>query len=107
MYGYVLTVNNFNLAKIINPIEKILLGIIAFFTIIVVVHEIYSIYINGKVKLADLILLFIYTEVLGMIDILYLSNKNTCKTTCNYYYNSYCKTYNITRQSYGSHNSHI
>ena len=67
--------NNFNLAKIIKPIEKILLGIIAVLTVIAVFQEIYSIYINGKVQLADLLLLFIYTEVLGMIGIFYVSNK--------------------------------
>ena len=67
--------NNFNLAKIIKPIEKILLGIIAILTVIAVFQEIYSIYINGKVQLADLLLLFIYTEVLGMIGIFYVSNK--------------------------------
>ena len=67
--------NNFNLAKIIKPIEKILLGVIAILTVIAVLQEIYSIYINGKVQLADLLLLFIYTEVLGMIGIFYVSNK--------------------------------
>ena len=66
---------NFNLAKIIKPIEKILLGVIAILTVIAVFQEIYSIYINGKVQLADLLLLFIYTEVLGMIGIFYVSNK--------------------------------
>ena len=67
--------NNFNLAKIIKPIEKILLGVIAILTVVAVFQEIYSIYINGKVQLADLLLLFIYTEVLGMIGIFYVSNK--------------------------------
>ena len=67
--------NNYNLAKIIKPIEKILLGVIAVLTVIAVFQEIYSIYINGKVQLADLLLLFIYTEVLGMIGIFYVSNK--------------------------------
>lgn len=67
--------NNLNLANIIKPIEKILLGIIAVLTVIAVLQEIYSIYINGKVQLADLLLLFIYTEVLGMIGIFYVSNK--------------------------------
>ena len=65
----------FKPALIIKNIEKILLGIIAFLTVIAVMQEIYSIYINGKVQLADLLLLFIYTEVLGMIGIFYVSNK--------------------------------
>ena len=67
--------NKFNLAKLIKPIEKILLGIIALLTVIAVVQEINSIYVNAKVQLADLLLLFIYTEVLGMIGIFYVSNK--------------------------------
>ena len=67
--------SNFNLAKIIKPVEKILLGIIAALTVIAVFQEINSIYNNGKVQLADLLLLFIYTEVLGMIGIFYVSNK--------------------------------
>ena len=62
-------------ALVIKSIEKILLGIIAVLTVIAVLQEIYSIYINGKVQLADLLLLFIYTEVLGMIGIFYVSNK--------------------------------
>ena len=62
-------------AHIIKTIEKVLLGIIAVLTVIAVFQEIYSIYINGKVELADLLLLFIYTEVLGMIGIFYVSNK--------------------------------
>ena len=67
--------DKFNLAKLIKPIEKILLGIIALLTVIAVVQEIHSIYFNAKVQLADLLLLFIYTEVLGMIGIFYVSNK--------------------------------
>ena len=66
---------NINPAFLIKTIEKILLGIIALLTVIAVFQEIYSIYTNGKVKLADLLLLFIYTEVLGMIGIFYVSNK--------------------------------
>ena len=60
-------------ALIIKNIEKILLGIIAFLTVIAVLQEMYSIYVVGKVQLAKL--LFIYTEVLGMIGIFYVSNK--------------------------------
>ena len=67
--------DRFNLAKIIKPIEKILLGIIALLTVIAVMQEINSIYVNAKVQLAEVLLLFIYTEVLGMIGIFYVSNK--------------------------------
>ena len=34
-----------------------------------------TVFQKGKVELADLLLLFIYTEVLGMIGIFYLSNR--------------------------------
>ena len=52
--------NKFKPALIIKTIEKVLLGIIAILTVIAVLQEIYSIYNNGKVQLADLLLLFIY-----------------------------------------------
>ena len=71
----IMTEPKFKPALIIKTIEKILLGIIAILTVIAVLQEIQSIYINGKVQLADLLLLFIYTEVLGMIGIFYVSNK--------------------------------
>ena len=56
--------HKFKPALIIKTIEKVLLGIIAILTVIAVLQEIHSIYINGKIQLADLLLLFIYTEIL-------------------------------------------
>ena len=44
-------------------------------TIIATVQEIIKIYQIGTVTLADLLLLFIYTEVLGMIGVFYASNR--------------------------------
>ncbi|GIS09742.1 MAG: hypothetical protein CM15mP114_05240 [Alphaproteobacteria bacterium] len=75
----------FKPALIIKTIEKILLGIIAVLTVIAVLQEVYSIYTSGKVQLADLLLLFIYTEVLGMIGIFYLIIKSyyTAFVYCN------------------------
>ena len=61
--------------NLIKVIEKGLLGLIAILTIIATVQEIASIYMVGKVNLPDLLLLFIYTEVLGMIGVFYMSNK--------------------------------
>tara|TARA_Y100000996_G_C22554071_1_gene654826 strand:+ start:570 stop:932 length:363 start_codon:yes stop_codon:yes gene_type:complete len=61
--------------NIIKIIEKGLLGIIAFLTIIATFQEIMKIYAVGTVYLPDLLLLFIYTEVLGMIGVFYTSNK--------------------------------
>ena len=59
----------------IKIIEKGLLGVIALLTIVATIQEIITIYMVGKVNLPDLLLLFIYTEVLGMIGVFYMSNK--------------------------------
>ena len=61
--------------NLIKVIEKGLLGVIALLTIIATMQEIMSIYTVGRVNLPDLLLLFIYTEVLGMIGVFYVSNK--------------------------------
>jgi len=61
--------------NIIKYTEKFLLGIIALLTLIATVQEISNIYTLGTVTLADLLLLFIYTEVLGMIGVFYASNR--------------------------------
>ena len=66
---------NLQAAKIIKFIEKSLLALIALLTIIAVTQEILNIIDNARVELADLLLLFIYTEVLGMIGIFYISNR--------------------------------
>ena len=60
---------------IVKSIEKILLATIAILTIIATVQEIIKIYEIGTVTLADLLLLFFYTEVLGMIGVFYASNR--------------------------------
>ena len=61
--------------KLIKFIEKTLLAIIAVLTIVATFQEILNIYNIGKVNLADLLLIFIYTEVLGMIGVFYTSNR--------------------------------
>ena len=61
--------------NLIKSIEKGLLGVIALLTIVATIQEIMSIYTIGRVNLPDLLLLFIYTEVLGMIGVFYVSNK--------------------------------
>ena len=62
-------------ANIIKIIEKSLLTIIAFLTVVATVQEIILIYNIGTINLADLLLLFIYTEVLGMIGVFYTSSR--------------------------------
>ena len=51
----------------IKYIEKIALIIIIFATVIAIGYEIYAMYEKNLVELADLLLLFIYLEVIQMI----------------------------------------
>ena len=55
--------------------EKVLLVVIAILTVFATSEEIWQIYLTGSVQLADLLLLFIFTEVLGMIGIFFVSNR--------------------------------
>lgn len=63
------------IAKLIKITEKALLAIIALLTVLATFEEVMKIYIASSVQLADLLLLFIYTEVLGMIGIFFVSNR--------------------------------
>ena len=60
---------------VIKTIEKVLLVIIAGATIFATLQEIIGLVEKQRVQLADLLLLFIYTEVLGMVGVFYKSNK--------------------------------
>ncbi len=64
-----------NIAKLIKITEKVLLAIIAILTVLATCEEVVKIYDAKSVQLADLLLLFIYTEVLGMIGIFFVSNR--------------------------------
>ena len=59
----------------INTNEKGLLALIAILTLVATGQELVHIWEIGTVKLADLLLLFIYTEVLGMVGVFYASNR--------------------------------
>ena len=61
--------------KIITMMEKTLLVIIAFLTTYAVVVEIITVVSIRAVKLTDLLLLFIYAEVLGMVAAFYKFRK--------------------------------
>ena len=63
------------IAKLIKVTEKALLATIALLTILATFEEVLKIYHANSVQLADLLLLFIYTEVLGMIGIFFVSNR--------------------------------
>ena len=60
---------------IIELFEKSLLTIVALLTIIATLQELLAIFDARKVQLADLLLLFLYTEVLGMVGAFYKSKK--------------------------------
>ena len=63
------------ISKYIHLAEKTLLIFIAFATIYATIQEIYELVKIKRVLLADLLLLFIYTEVLGMVAVFYKSNR--------------------------------
>jgi len=63
------------IAAFINFAEKLLLAAIALLAIVGTGQEITTIIENQTVNLADLLLLFIYTEVLGMIAIFFVSKR--------------------------------
>ena len=63
------------IADLINFAEKLLLASIALLAIVATGQEVLIIIENRSVDLADLLLLFIYTEVLGMIGIFFVSKR--------------------------------
>ena len=65
----------FDWYKIITLMEKTLLVIIAFLTTYTVIVEIITVVSIRAVKLTDLLLLFIYAEVLGMVAAFYKFRK--------------------------------
>jgi protein PsiE len=64
-----------NVKNIIGLVEKLFLIIIAVFTIAAMGQEIYSLISNRRVELQDLLLMFIYAEVLGMLAAFYSSHR--------------------------------
>ena len=61
--------------KLITNVEKTILALIALFTVYGVGLEMYSVIDSGTVKLTDLLLMFIYAEVLGMVAAFYKYSK--------------------------------
>ncbi|NBS47235.1 MAG: phosphate starvation-inducible protein PhoH [Betaproteobacteria bacterium] len=57
--------------KLITNVEKTILALIALFTVYGVGQEMYTVIETGAVKLTDLLLMFIYAEVLGMVAAFY------------------------------------
>lgn len=61
--------------NLITLAEKGILILIALFTILSVGIEMYAVIATGKITLTDLLLMFIYAEVLGMVAAFYKYNK--------------------------------
>ncbi|MFM7342419.1 MAG: phosphate-starvation-inducible protein PsiE [Betaproteobacteria bacterium] len=61
--------------KLITLAEKGILILIALFTVYSVCSEMYAVVAAGKITLTDLLLMFIYAEVLGMVAAFYKYNK--------------------------------
>jgi protein PsiE len=62
--------------RAIDSTEKIFLVLIAMFTVVAMGQEIMLLIENRKVALQDLLLMFIYAEVLGMLSAFYSKMRN-------------------------------
>jgi protein PsiE len=62
------------LNKFFEYLEDLILSIIALMTIGAVGFELYDVFERGSIELADLLLMFIYAEVLGMVAIYFRSH---------------------------------
>ena len=62
-------------AVFVKLVERTLLVVIGIATVFATGQEIYGFMLARTVSLADLLLLFIYTEVLGMVAVFYKSNR--------------------------------
>ena len=63
------------LGSVIHAVENVFLLIIAVFTVVAMGQEIYTIILGQTVALKDLLLMFIYVEVLAMVGVYYDSKK--------------------------------
>jgi protein PsiE len=64
-----------NIHGLITAAEKAILVLIALFTVYSVCSEMYVVLSTGQITLTDLLLMFIYAEVLGMVAAFYKYNK--------------------------------
>jgi protein PsiE len=60
--------------RLFEYLEDLILSIIAVMTLGAVGFELYDIILRGSIELADLLLMFIYAEVLGMVAIYFRSH---------------------------------
>jgi protein PsiE len=62
-----------NISSIITAIEKGILILIVALTLGAVVIELGVVWENGTIQIADILLLFLYTEVISMVGVFYRS----------------------------------
>ena len=55
--------------------EKVMLGGIGILTVVAALCEVWDMWLAKDIALADLFLLFIYTEIVGMVGAYYISNR--------------------------------
>ena len=60
--------------RLFEYLEDLILSVIAIMTLGAVGFELYDVYQRGSIELADLLLMFIYAEVLGMVAIYFRSH---------------------------------
>tara|TARA_B100000925_G_scaffold47673_1_gene31020 strand:+ start:2367 stop:2750 length:384 start_codon:yes stop_codon:yes gene_type:complete len=60
--------------RLFEYLEDLILSVIAIMTLGAVGFELYDVYERGSIELADLLLMFIYAEVLGMVAIYFRSH---------------------------------
>ena len=64
-----------NASKYFDVIEKIILIVLLVATITAIGQEVQKVIVEGLVSLADILLLFIFLEVIGMIKEYYVENR--------------------------------
>lgn len=52
-------------------VERLLLVVATLMTLIAAASEVRGVYLAGRIELADILLIFLYTEVIGMIAVFY------------------------------------
>ena len=55
--------------------EKLMLGVIGILTTVAAGMDVYDMFLARRIELADLFLLFIYTEIVGMVGAYFANNR--------------------------------
>ncbi|TPW26607.1 phosphate-starvation-inducible protein PsiE [Pararhizobium mangrovi] len=59
-----------------HVLERLLLGVVALLTLAGAAFEVAGVFENGTVTLADILLMFLYTEVVGMVAVFYSGQRS-------------------------------